>query len=426
MYFLIKKMNGGNEIMERMHVIKSDSTNDFLVWKHPDEDFLSGSQLIVNPTEEAIFRNNGIDDGPYTEGRYSLTTDNMPGLKKFFTHTENGENPFHCQVFFIKVTEQMGIKWGTDSKVIFIDDRNHGHQWSIGAHGELSIKVSNSRKLLEKLINDGFLHCEKLMDYLRAPIMTYIKSFLPKVLRERGISIFEIDQHLAEFSQDMQNLLSGVMSDYGITLEKYWITEFLKPEDDPAYIKLRDISGRQATIELESDIKQKEALMQQKVTLINKQTEVQAEYMQKQMNIMAEKERQKELGYTYQEGRKFDVMEKLAENEGSGSDLRNAAMGLGMGFGMGGPIGGAFGSLASSTMNFGTDFGGNQQQTFGNQMGGNSINDSFLELGGEEDIVNSNNVSKDGNAGMCFCSNCGAKMLRTAKFCSECGTKKED
>ena len=43
-------------------------------------------------------------------------------------------------------------------------------------------------------------------------------------------------------------------------------------------------------------------------------------------------------------------MEKVAQNEGSGSDLRNAAMGIGMGFGVGGAFGDALTNISNNTM----------------------------------------------------------------------------
>ena len=43
-------------------------------------------------------------------------------------------------------------------------------------------------------------------------------------------------------------------------------------------------------------------------------------------------------------------MGDIARNEGSGSDLRNAAMGIGMGFGVGGAFGSAVNNIANQTM----------------------------------------------------------------------------
>ena len=36
-------------------VIKYEGNNQTFIWKHPSEDFNTGSQLIVHETQEAIF-----------------------------------------------------------------------------------------------------------------------------------------------------------------------------------------------------------------------------------------------------------------------------------------------------------------------------------------------------------------------------------
>ena len=40
-------------------VIKYEGNNQTFIWKHPSEDFNTGSQLIVHETQEAIFFLNG-------------------------------------------------------------------------------------------------------------------------------------------------------------------------------------------------------------------------------------------------------------------------------------------------------------------------------------------------------------------------------
>ena len=42
-----------------IEVIKYDGPNDILVWKFPNEDFNTNTQLIVGPSQEAIFVKGG-------------------------------------------------------------------------------------------------------------------------------------------------------------------------------------------------------------------------------------------------------------------------------------------------------------------------------------------------------------------------------
>ena len=84
-------------------------------------------------------------------GRHTLETQNIPKLGRFLNRATGGETPFHCEVYFINKTVQMAIKWGTDSKIRFIEP-NMGIPLEIGACGELNLEVSDSRALLLKLV----------------------------------------------------------------------------------------------------------------------------------------------------------------------------------------------------------------------------------------------------------------------------------
>ena len=67
------------------------------------------------------------------------------------TLATDGVSPFHCQVYFVNKTEQMAIKWGTDSQIQYTDPE-YGFPLSIGVSGEMALKVSNGKKLLIKLV----------------------------------------------------------------------------------------------------------------------------------------------------------------------------------------------------------------------------------------------------------------------------------
>lgn len=427
--------------------IQYEGDNSTIIWKHPEVDFNTGTQLIVHESQEAIFFLNGEALDTFGAGRHTLETQNIPLLtKKIFSKITGEQTPFHAEVYFVNMVEQMGVKWGTDSKVNFEDPSNHGYSFPIGARGELSIKVNNSRKLLLKLVGTEVgLSISKLSDYFRAPILMHIKSFLPRVLKEGQVSIFNLDQHLSEYSEKLQQLLIGELDDYGVTLEKFWITEIVKPEDDPVYIKLRELKGRESTIDPEAELRKKQALIDQQVELTRQRTEVEKERMRAMMQTENELYRQRQLGYSYETGRKYDVMEKLAENEGTGSDLRNAAMGIGMGFGMGGPIGGAFGELANSTLNsqqnpyaMNSDgaaqmgMGGfDMQGAFSGQQGMGMMHVSDNDGAPQSGVQSTEGTTPDSQtqgqaqSEYVYCESCGNKMRRTAKFCSECGAKRE-
>ena len=132
-------------------IIKYEGDNSTFIWKHPCEDFNTSTQLIVHESQEAIFFLNGQALDLFGPGRHTLETQNIPLLRRIINIPTGGESPVHCEVYFINKTEQMAIRWGTDSKVQYVEP-TYKFPLQIGASGEMSLRAEDSRKLLVKLI----------------------------------------------------------------------------------------------------------------------------------------------------------------------------------------------------------------------------------------------------------------------------------
>ncbi len=182
-------------------IIKYEGDNGTFIWKHPCEDFNSMTQLIVHESQEAIFFMNGQALDLFGPGRYTLETQNIPLIGKVLNRATGDKTPFHCEVYFINKTEQMSIKWGTDSKVQYIEP-TYGFPISIGASGEMSLRVEDSRKLLVRLVGtERDLSQQKLVGFFRAFLMTRVKTYIAQVMKTNAINIFEIDENLTMFSE---------------------------------------------------------------------------------------------------------------------------------------------------------------------------------------------------------------------------------
>jgi len=318
------------------NVVKYESDNSTFIWKHPLEDFNSLTQLIVHESQEAIFFMNGQALDLFGAGRYTLETQNIPKIGKLLNRTTGDQTSFHCEVYFINKTEQMAIKWGTDSKVQYVEPV-YGFPIAIGACGEMSLRAQDSRKLLLKLVGtENVLSQARLVDYFRAFLMTRVKTYIAQTMKAKAINIFEIDENLSSFSDEIKELLIPDFEDYGVALDKFFVTSVLKPDGEPQYEKFKELHFRQY-----ADVA--EVTLQQRVSLIQAQTEAQKTIIASQ--AMATKRAQE--GYSYQQERGFDVLGDAARNEGSGSDLMN----FGTGFGMTRPVGNLMNSIASNSMN---------------------------------------------------------------------------
>lgn len=355
-------------------IIKYEGDNSTFIWKHPAEDFNSLTQLIVHESQEAIFFLNGQALDLFGPGRHTLETQNIPKLGKMLNRTTGDRTPFHCEVYFINKTEQMAVKWGTDSKVQYIEP-TYGFPLSIGASGEMSLRAEDSRKLLLKLVGtESYLTQQKLTGYFRAFLMTRVKTYIAQVMKANAINIFELDENLTLFSDSIKNLLVPDFADYGVALEQFFVTNVVKPDGERQYETFKDLHFRQY-----ADIA--EAKLRQQTDIIHAQTEAQKTIIHSQ--AMATKRAQE--GYTYQQERGFDVAEEVARNEAVGQ-FTNLGVGLGTVAGVGGAVGGMVGGM---------------------------MNDAL-------------GMAQAPAAPALFCENCGAKLVPGSAFCDECGTPVAD
>lgn len=358
-------------------IIKYEGDNTTFIWKHPIEDFNTGTQLIVHESQEVIFFMNGQALDLFGPGRHELTSQNLPLIGKFFRRATEDKTPFHCEVYFINKTEQMAIKWGTDSKIEYVEP-TYKFPLKIGASGEMSLLAEDGRKLLVKLVGtERNLTQASLVAKFRGLLMTRVKTYLANLIREKSINIFSIDEHLSDMSEALQSLLIPDFADYGVHLAKFWLMNIVKPEEDRSYQKFKELHFRQY-----ADVA--EAQLRQQVGVIEQQTQAQ------RMIIEAQGIAQKRAmeGFTYQEERGFDVAQRVASNEAVGQ-MSNLGIGLGVMAGVGGTVGGAVGGMMQNTLG---------------------------------SLPNADAVAQTPQI---LCTGCNAALTQGAKFCSLCGKKAE-
>ena len=394
-------------------VIKYEGDNQTFVWKHPIEDFNLGSQLIVHESQEAVFFRDGQALDLFGPGRYTLATQNLPILENLYKLPTNADTIFHSEVYFINKTTQMGIKWGTDSKVRFFEPAT-GLPIEIGASGQFNLRVSDSRKLLIKLVGtasefthadvmDGVYGMKPTIAKFRAMIMTKVKSNLARVIKENNINILEIDEHLEELSRKMCEAINDNLADYGLFMPEFFITNIVTPDDDPnfarlkqqhadMYLKIREEQILKAEAEASAERQAVEAATAARMKVIGAQGEAEAY----KLRAEAEAAEMRMKGYTYQQETARQVglaaMENISANGGSGSGLGDLA-GLGVSLG-------AMGSVMGLTREALNPMAVNAQG-MGQAMG------QMMQPDGGWDCA------------------CGKRDI-TSKFCPECGTPKPE
>ena len=332
-------------------IIKYEGDNSTFVWKHPREDFNTMSQLIVHESQEALFMMNGQALDLFGPGRHTLETQNIPIIGKALNLATGGVTPFHCEVYFINKTEQMAIKWGTNSKIQFMEP-TYQFPIEIGASGEMSLRAEDSRKLLLKIVGtENILTQNGIIRIFRAFLMSKVKSYIAQIIREQKISIFEIDERLDDMSAALHQKLYPDFMEYGVALERFFVTMIVKPDGDTAYEKFKSLHFRQYADVAEAQLRQRTAVIEAETRA--RQTVIESQ-------ALATKRQQE--GYTYQQERGFDVAQDAAKNEAVGQFTN-----MGVGFGTMAGVGGAVGGMVGGAVNNAFGSIGEQSQSYGQQ-----------------------------------------------------------
>lgn len=430
-------------ISSKISVIKYEGDNETFVWKYPIEDFTMGSQLIVHESQEAIFFLDGQALDTFGPGRYSLETENLPMLKKIYTFPTD-QQLFHAEVYFVNKTVQLGIKWGTDSRVRFIEP-NTGIPLDIGASGEMYLQVKNARKLLIKLVGttgglkqSDILHSEQgigdlsdplattksrdaeidkynngwtsaLKGFFRPVIMTAVKSNLASAIKTNNINILEIDEKLEVLSNTLREQVTIGFGEYGLFVPQFYVTNVSLPEDDKNFIKIKDLLAatylgvKEAEVQANIIAAQRRAELEKETTLREKakieaerlQIEATGEATAAKIRGLTEAEVMAAQGYTKKDIIQADVQKAYAEGignmGGNGGDGGAASDILGIGIGL------AAANLA------------------GSQLG------AIVPPFGPSETTVPPAFKSDTNTWTCACS-----QVNTGKFCSACGQPKPE
>ena len=444
-------------------IIKYEGDNETLVWKHPIEDFNFGSQLIVHESQEAIFFRDGQALDLFGAGRYTLQTQQLPLLEKIYKLPTDTEGTFHSEVYFVNLATQMGVKWGTDSKVRLFDPKSRIHI-EIGASGEFSIRVTDSRKLLLKIVGTtgglgqsdllggqtvSYTHTSERTEYSGqngesvsqkgnhvgeseqgiVPLNDYgAGQELPLRRRSKKIpSTFWRSTSTSWHSGALRERINAALDEYGLTMPEFYVSRIVTPDDDPnfrrmkeqyaeQYLLVRQEGIRKAEAEAAADRKAVEAQTAARMKIIGAQGEAEALKIQKQaeaeayrMQAEAEAAEMRMKGYTYQQETSRQVgMEAMKNGLGGGA---NAAGALGDLAGLGVSLG-AMGSVIGMTKD-----ALNPMTQDAAQMG--AAVGAAVTGGWDCPVCGHKNITTN------FCPDCGGKKpeAKIGWDCAQCGTK---
>lgn len=367
-----------------LSVISYEGDNNTLVHRSEIVDFNAKSQLIVHESQEAIFYKDGHALDLFGPGRHALNSENLPFFKKIFAKIfGDKKTPFPCQVYFVNKVYVLDLQWGM-AQPIPIEDPKYHILVKARANGTMGIRIEDTRKFLIKIAGQlPNVGKDDVKYAIKGILMSYIKDEISRVMITEKISFLEVSSKMRELSLLLLDKINVDLEEYGLKMPNFFITEINVDDEDYANLKAKkeELAMKFAELDYETE---------KTVRMAKAMAEARASQ-----------------GYTYQEERKYDVLEGAAKNEGNAGNMMGVGMGLGMGVGVGSSMGEAFKDVGKKVNE--PDQGKKCPQC------GQSIpsNAKFCPNCGTQ-IPQAK-----------FCPNCGCKLEAGAKFCPNCGNKIE-
>ena len=275
--------------MALVDAVKWEANQQEFCHKFPSNDLRIGTQLVVYPAQTAFFVKGGKILDEFTEGTYTLKSENLPLLNKLINLPFGGNSPFQAEVWFVNQITKLDLKWGT-SMPIQLEDPKYNIIIPVRAFGQYGIKISAPRKFLETLIgNISSFSVNDIENYFKGRVVTNLSSTIAKKIIADQISVLDINRHLVDISDFCNDEINNKFTEkYGINLVDFSIMSINVPEDDPSFVKLKEAKATMARLNIAGwDV--------------------------------------------YQMERSFDVLEKAAGNEGGGMPMMGVAVGMGFG-----------------------------------------------------------------------------------------------
>lgn len=276
--------------MSLMDVIRCD-LKSYLVWKWRPRDaepndsrqnsIRWGSSLRVKDGEMAIFVYSGLNGGdnhdvivgPYDE---VLKTANLPILANILGSAYNGTSPFQAEIYFINLANNIQVMFGVPWFNAF-DSRYPDLPVPVCARGTMTFNITDYKEFirLNRLINFNLLDFK---EQIKAVVIKYTKNEIINKMRKSEIPLVQIESHVLEISEDVENNIRSRISDFGVNLKAYDIDAIDIDEEADSYETLKKLT---------IGIKEKATLYQARLQLENleKTQEINAENMAKTLEI---------------------------------------------------------------------------------------------------------------------------------------------
>lgn len=206
----------------------TEDDDQTLAWRYPmrDQEIQSGAQLVVRPTQVALFVNEGQVADVFGPGTHTLTTRTLPVLTNLKNWDKLFDSPFKSDVYFFSTRMRMDQKWGTPQPIT-IRDADFGAV-RLRAFGNYGYHLSDP-KLFHTLVS-GTREQYGVAD-LDGQLRGLILQNISQAVASSGIAFLDLAANQHSFAQALAKQIEPELAKLGLALDGMTVQNISLPEE---------------------------------------------------------------------------------------------------------------------------------------------------------------------------------------------------
>lgn len=218
----------------------NEQNSDRIIYKFPvaGNEIKMGAVLTVRPGQVALFLNEGTIADVFQEGRYELSTQNMPVMTTLQSWKYGFNSPFKADIYYVNMKNFIDQKWGTTNPIM-LRDADFGIV-RLRGFGTFSYRVSDPVKFLTDALGTG---TAASTEDFTPQFKRQAVSALADLIAESKVAALDLAMHYDEMGASLKEKMRDKFAYMGLTITDFTIENLSLPPEVEAAMDKRSAMG---------------------------------------------------------------------------------------------------------------------------------------------------------------------------------------
>ena len=196
-----------------------DETGKTMVHREPQSgarDFITGTHVIVQESQAAVFFRDGKALDTLKAGRHQISTKNIPFLTALLSLPTGFKSPFKSSIVYVNLKSFLNMKWGTKEPITMRDSELK--MVRLRAFGKFATKIVNPQLFVQEVCGSaGKYTTDGVEEYFKDQIVSRLTDVLGETLK----TIFDLPAHFDEIGGLTKARVADDFLKYGIEISDF-------------------------------------------------------------------------------------------------------------------------------------------------------------------------------------------------------------